>query len=301
MEDGKPIEYDAKTVHVGDLGGRMSTGAGAIFGNPMNSLNNWSSGGGSGGGSNQWMSYPALPNFNPSTSGSTNFTPNVPGQSDYWQPGGKHQLGGGMTSEPTMDPNFTANFYQMLQGLMSGGGGDLQNQLLSFLGGGQSNIPGASSLTEMANIGDPISALPEWQKMIEAQQRGIGENAANLKEQFAFMGDLASSPMATGMSDYFTQTSKDQNALLGQLDTQAMESAMQRKLAASQDITGMAGAESQFLQQLFQGGALASPNMYGGKTGSSMLGGIGSILGGLGGLAGGIGDAGGLAALFAGI
>src|SRR6266403_1306409 len=276
----------------------MQTGAGDLFGSggmmpsPARSGDPWG-GGVSSGGSNQWMSYPALPNFNPSTApGVNNFTQNTPSSSNYWQPGGKHQLGGGMTSEPTMDPTFTANFYQMLQSLMQGGGGDLQNQLLSFLGGGPSNIPGASSLTGMAQTGDPISALPEWQKMIQAQQRGIGENAANLKEQFAFMGDLASSPMATGMSDYFTQTSKDQNALLGQLDTQAMESAMQRKLAASQDITGMAGAESQFLNQLFQGGAMASPNIYGGKSGSSLLGGIGSLIGGIGTLGGAAADAG---------
>jgi hypothetical protein len=280
----------------------MQSGAGDLFGGTSQMMPaggfTGNGGGVSPGGSNQWMSYPALPNFNPSSNPSAGAwtTPtSTAGSFHLDNPliGGKHELGGGMATSPTMDPTFTNSFYQMLQGLMSGGGGDLQNQLLSFLGGGKSNIPGASSLSEMANTGDPISALPEWQKMIEAQQHGIGENAANLKEQFAFMGDLASSPMATGMSDYFSQTSKDQNALLGQLDTQAMESAMQRKLTASQDITGMAGAESQFLQQLFQGGALASPNLYNDKKGSSMLGGIGSLLGGaaqgIGGFAAGFG------------
>jgi hypothetical protein len=192
-----------------------------------------------------------------------------------------------------MDPTFTNSFYQMLQQMMSGGGGDLQNQLLSFLTGGKSSIPGANSLTSMAQTGNPISALPEWQKMVEAQQRGIGQGATNLKEQFAFMGDLASSPFGTAMSDYFSQTTKDQNALLGQLDTQAMEAAMQRELAASQDITGMAGAESQFLNQLFQGSALASPNIYNSKKGSSMLGGIGSLLGGAGAGIGALGAMGG--------
>src|SRR5882762_1538003 len=248
----------------------MQTGAGDLFGSGggMSQINSggvfayssWGGGGVSPGGSNQWMSYPALPNFNPGN-------PSSPTAYHLDNPliGGKHNLGGGMFAEPTMSPTFTNNFYQILQSLMGGGGGDLQNQLLSFLSGGQSNIPGASSLTSMAQTGNPISALPEWQKMIQAQQRGIGENAANLKEQFAFMGDLASSPMATGMSDYFAQTSKDQNALLGQLETQSMEAAMQRELAASQDITGMAGAETQFLNQLFQGCALASPIVYGGK------------------------------------
>lgn len=275
----------------------MATGANDLFGggNTFGGSSErmpWGGGGGSPGGSNQWMSYPALPNFNPSSSSSGSYT-----LADQLV-GGKHQLGGGQTTEPTMDPTFTNSFYQMLQSLL-GGGGNLQNQLLSFLGGTPSSIPGADSLTGMAQTGKPISALPEWQKMIDAQQRGIGENAANLKEQFAFMGDLASSPMATGMSDFYAQTSKDQNALLGQLDTQAMENAMQRELAASQDITGMAGAESQFLNQLFQGSALASPNIYGGKKGSSLLGGIGSLLGGVGALGGAAVDAGGIGALMA--
>jgi len=290
----------------------MQTGAGDLFGSGGGTSQiksggvftdaPWGGGGVSPGGSNQWMSYPALPNFNVSGGGS------MPQQYTLADQliGGKHKLGGGMTAEPTMDPLFTNNFYGMLRQLMSGGGGDLQNQLLSFLGGGQSNIPGASSLTSMAQTGNPISALPEWQKMIQAQQRGIGENAANLKEQFAFMGDLASSPMATGMSDYFAQTSKDQNALLGQLETQSMEAAMQRELAASQDITGMAGAETQFLNQLFQGSALASPNIYGGGKGSSILGGIGSLLGagasGAGaGLAASAGGAGTMEAILAGL
>lgn len=283
----------------------MSTGAGALFGSTSQMKNTgtfsdspWG-GGVSTGGSNQWMTYPALPNFSPGK-GATGEMPQQYTLADQLV-GGKHNLGGGMTAAPTMDPLFTNSFYGMLRQLMSGGGGDLQNQLLSFLTGKGSNIPGSASLTEMSQTGDPISALPEWQKMIEAQQRGIGENAANLKEQFAFMGDLASSPFGTAMGDYFTQTSKDQNALLAQLETQAMENAMGRKLTASQDITGMAGAESQFLDQLFQGSALASPNMFQKKAGGSLLGGIGSLLGGLGSLGGAAADAGGIGALFAGL
>jgi hypothetical protein len=267
----------------------MATGAGDLFGNP-NLKTAWGSNPGSGGatgGSNQWMSYPALPNFNPGGQGNS-----VQQQYTLADPlvGGKHKLGGGMTAEPTMDPLFTNNFYGMLRSMMSGGGGDLQNQLLSFLGGHGSNIPGSSQLTSMANTGNPISALPEWQKMVEAQQRGIGQGAANLKEQFAFMGDLASSPMGSAMGDYYAQTAKDQNALLGQMDTQSMEAAMQRMLSADTSIAGMAGAETQFLDSLFQGSALASPNIYGGSKGSSLLGGIGSLISaGAGGAAAGLG------------
>jgi|SRR5882724_2252142 len=297
----------------------MQSGAGDIFGNNqmMNSgafsgYPGMGGGGGAKGGSNQWMNYPALPNFNPSggnTSFGNAYTDALPPAGSFkrgeYYPGytgGKSDLGGNTFTAPTFDPAFTTQFYQMLTQMMGGGGGNLQNQLLEFLGGGQSNIPGADSLTSMANTGNPISALPEWQKMIEAQQRGIGENAANLKEQFGFMGNLASSPFGNAMSDYFQQTSKDQNALLAQMDTQAMENAMNRELSASQGIMGMAGAESQFLDSLFSGAATASPNLFQKSKTSGLggiLGGVGSMLGGIGSLAGAASSAGGIGALFA--
>jgi hypothetical protein len=277
----------------------MSTGAGAIFGNPMNSLQDWNRPPSSGG-SNQWMqNYPALPNFNPSVSTGGSSTPwamTSPSAAapTGTTPGGDPYIGHGLYENPTYDPGFTGGYYGMLQQLMAGGGGDLQNQLLSFLSGGSSTIPGASSLTEMAKTGDPISALPEWQKMIAAQQQNIQQNQAQLKEQFGFAGDLQSSPFGTAMSNYEQQTSKDQDALLAQLEQQSMESAMQRKLAASQDITGMAGAETQFLDQLFSQGAFASPGLSK-KSSSSPLGGIGSLLSSLFGAAG---QAGSFGALF---
>lgn len=287
----------------------MATGAGAIFGNPMNGLNTWSSpqGGGTQGGSNQWMSFPALPNFG-SGGGSGTWAPGQagkPGQFFQQTPGGKHDMGGGMFTAPTFDPATTGQFYSMIQQLMQGGGGHLQDQLLSFLGGGPSSIPGASTMTSMANTGNPISALPEWQQMIQAQQRNIGENAANLKEQFAFAGDLQSSPFGTASTDFWSQTTKDQNALLAQLEQQSMESAMQRELAASTSLTGMAGAESQFLDSLFSGAATASPGMFD-KHKSSMLGGIGSLIkGGAAGAGAGLAaadaGAGGIGAILAGL
>jgi hypothetical protein len=274
----------------------MSTGAGAIFGNPMNSLQTWNQPPSSGG-SNQWMqNYPALPNFNPSvsTGGSpTAMTTPSAAAPTGTTPGGDPYIGHGLYENPTYDPGFTGGYYGMLQQLMSGGGGNLQQQLLSFLSGGSSTIPGANSLTEMSKTGDPISALPEWQKMIAAQQQNIQQNQANLKEQFGFAGDLQSSPFGTAMSNYEQQTSLSQDALLAQLEQQSMESAMQRKLTASQDITGMAGAETQFLDQLFSQGAFASPGLSK-KPSSSVLGGIGSILSSLFGAAGNAGSFGAL-------
>lgn len=299
----------------------MAIGAGDLFNpntnvqNPMIGVGPFASGGlpnaPSFGGQNQWMSYPGLPNFGTGTGGSSGGAPpfsgaafsttidpatgrftGAGGPGKYFPntPGGVSNLGGGISTAPTFDPAFTSQFYQMLSGLM-GGGENLQSELLNFLGGGASNIPGASSLAQLAQTGNPISTLPEWQAMLAAQQRNIGENEANLKEQFGFAGDLSSSPFGTAITDYLTQTTKDQNALLAQMQTTALENAQQRELAASQDITGMAGAESQFLNQLFSGAATAGPSLFG-KQQSNLLGGIGSILGGAGAGLSGLADLG---------
>lgn len=238
-------------------------------------------------GQNQFMSFPALPNFNPP--GMSQKTPTqqftfpypATGAPSASAPsgtavGGSPYVGHGYYEAPTYDPAFTSNFYAFLQQLLQGGGADLQANLLSFLTGGPSSIPGASQLGEMATTGDPISALPEWQAMLEAQKRNIAQGEANLKEQFGFAGDLKSSPFGTAMSDYMQQTTLGQNALLAQLQTAALENAMQRKLTAGQDISQMAGAESQFLNELFSTGAFASPALFA-KGQSSVLGGIGEI------------------------
>jgi len=107
------------------------------------------------------------------------------------------------------------------------------------------------------------------------------------------------------MSNYMQQTSKDQNSLLAQLEQQAMESAMQRKLAADTSLTGMAGAETQFLDSLFSGAATASPGLFE-KHKGSLLGGIGSLIGAgasgaSAGLAASEGEAGGIASILAGL
>jgi hypothetical protein len=279
----------------------MSTGAGPLFGSNQFALPTT-------GGSNQWMSYPSLPSGGMNAYSGTENTPlssvsssqtsptdtstnpfaNVPTQTASAPtgntPGGAAYVGHGYYESPTYDPGFTGNFYQMLQSMMSGGGGQLQQQLLSFLSGGPSSIPGANQLENLSQTGGLISALPEWQSMVAAMGQNTAQNEANLKEQFASMGSLDSSPFGTAMSNYLQQTNLDQNALLGQLDTQAMQQAVQNELTASTSLTGMAGAESQFLDQLFSGAATASPTLN--KKGqSSILGGIGSLLGGVGSLA----------------
>src|SRR5271170_223315 len=283
----------------------------------FNPVNNLFPTGSTGGSSNQYGSYPSLPNFNPSSSGNTG----APGTTDnsgfitginpstgtynnasptgspnlFYSstPGGQNVLGTNTYTAPTYDPSFTSSFYQQLSSLLGGqgGSGGLQSQLLSFLGGGPSNIPGSGQLSAIAQTGDPINVLPEWQQMIAAQQQNIQQNEANLKKQFAFGGDLQSSPFATGISNYLQQTTADQNSLLGQLSTQASQQAVQNSLTASSDLTGLAGSESQFIEQLLSSGSTSSPGVINKASNSNLLGGIGSILGGLGTAAGEIGSA----------
>jgi hypothetical protein len=146
--------------------------------------------------------------------------------------------------------------------------------------------------------------------MVEAMKRNTGENEANLKEQFNFGGGLASSPFGTAMTDFATQTNLDQNALLGQLQTSALESAQGRKLGAEeflgQGAEGMAqflqGLDQQSLDRIYQEFIRTSPqyNPLLGYQGQAALtfpptnqkgsggGGIGGILSGAGGAAQGI-------------
>jgi hypothetical protein len=150
-------------------------------------------------------------------------------------------------------------------------------QLMQALQGGQSSMPGANTLNTIASQG--ISALPEWQSMVQAQQQGIQQGQANLQEQFAGMGNLAGSPFGTAMSDYSQQTQKDQNALLGQLQQQNI---LQGQIPVAQGLqtaqTSMAGglqqidqnAIGQYLQQFQQDQSQNNPM-------NSMIGNYGAL------------------------
>lgn len=96
----------------------------------------------------------------------------------------------------------------------------------------------SSALAQFGASGLPTNATPTWQAMIDAQQRRIQENAANLAEQFNVSGNRFSTAFGTGMSDYFQQTSLDQNALLAQLTQQAQEAARGRQMSALGQLSG---------------------------------------------------------------
>jgi hypothetical protein len=126
-------------------------------------------------------------------------------------------------------------------GQLTAGMNPLLAQLMQFFQTGQGGgAPGLSQLSNIANNG--VSATPEWQSMIAAQQQNIQQNQANLKEQFGSMGDLAGSPFGTAMSNYMQQTTADQNSLLGQLQQSNIQNiqmpAIESLFSGSQNMAG---------------------------------------------------------------
>lgn len=191
--------------------------------------------------------------------------------------GGVVAQANGINTLMPQDPTMTTAFFNYLQSLMGSGATpfnlqsllpssgtatapgtltapmtDILSQLQSFYQGGTGGPAGSDQLLGMAKTGDPTNVTPAWQAMVDAQQRNIGQNAANLKEQFAFGGNLKSSPFGNAMTDYYTQTGKDQNALLGQMTQQASEAAAGRKLSAADTLQSGAQSLGTELQNLDQ-------------------------------------------------
>jgi len=123
-------------------------------------------------------------------------------------------------------------------------------QLAQFLQTGQGGGAGAQTLEQMSQTGMPIDQTPAWQAMIASEQHNIGESANQLREQFAGMGNLASSPFGTAISDFYTQTALGQNAQLTQATAAAQEAARGRQTGASEFLTSESGQLGQYLQGL---------------------------------------------------
>jgi hypothetical protein len=169
----------------------------------------------------------------------------------YWL---NSQIGQGMSPFNLSTPLPTGGMTQ--PGQLTAGLNPLLQQLMQFFQTGQGgNMPGLSNLSNIANNG--VSALPEWQSMIAAQQQNIGQNQAQLKEQFAGMGDLAGSPFGNAESNFMQQTTLDQNALLGQLQQSNIQNiqmpAIQSLFQGSQGMaSGLQNLDQQAIQNMYQ-------------------------------------------------
>jgi hypothetical protein len=191
--------------------------------------------------------------------------------------GATDKLPGQTETVPSVDPNFTASWAQYLasqfglgaspynlQAFLPSTGGfagpgqvtapltpELQ-QLAQFLQTGQGGGVGAQTLQSLSETGLPTDVGPAWQAAIAAQQRNIAENANQLREQFAGMGALDSSPFGTAISDFYSQTTKDQNAQLLAAEQAAQEAAAGRRAGASSELFGAGQGLGEFLQGLDQ-------------------------------------------------
>lgn len=115
-----------------------------------------------------------------------------------------------------------------------------------------------------SNAGYATDSTPAWQAMIDAQQRNIDRTAANLGEQFNVSGNRFSSVFGDAMTDYYSQTGLDQNALLAQMTLASQEAARGRELQAAGQLgsQGFQGA-SQLSNQGFQALMNSSNQAYG--------------------------------------
>ena len=147
--------------------------------------------------------------------------------------GGQEKLGGGVKTDPTLDPNLTTQFYSWLQSQVGQGAApfDLSTILPST---GQATAPGTlnaplNPLEQMLNSfyegnssGVNASILPMWNSQLAALQQPIQQNLADLREQFGSQGALGSTELGTAASNYLSQTATSEQALLGQDTLQAL-------------------------------------------------------------------------------
>jgi hypothetical protein len=202
------------------------------YANPLNttpgnnSTSTWSPfGNNNGGSSNQYFgAMPAFANPGQSSTSSTSSSGSgtYPVQTGSLGSPNSKNLGHGIIQTGLQYPGLSSEWGTYLQSQIGQSVNEqanpLMQQLSQFYQTGQGGGPGMQSLATIANQG--ISALPEWQSMIAAMQPNIQQNEAQMKEQFAGMGDLAGSPFGTAMSNYASQTALGENSLLAQLQQQ---------------------------------------------------------------------------------
>lgn len=263
------------------------------------------------GGANQYGSFPSLPTPTASPAITNNPPGIVPTSTknpvSTATPGGSSieswtKLGGGANTAGPLDPQLTAALFSYLQSQI--GQGVTPFNLSAALPSGGTSAPGATtapmnplmkSLQDfyMGQGGGPNSfILPMFQSQMDAMKLPIDENLANLKEQFASRGALGSTEMARAMSDYLTQTSLNQQSLLGSETLQALPG-MQNEAQATQNLdqSSIQNLLQEFMRTQPQYNPLLS-SMFGASTTFPPVytpqGGIGqALLGSAGGMASG--------------
>ncbi len=222
-------------------------------------------------------SVPVNTNLPPGIQQGTTYTGPYDPNNPIGGAGGVKNVGSGAETVTTLFPQFTSQFYDYLQSQMGKGATpfnlsallpssgqattpgslnapltDINSMLQQFYKTGTGGPAGTDTMQSMAKTGNPTDVGPAWQAMLAAEQKNTDKNAANLREQFAFGGDLKSSPFGGAMTDFYNQNTLNQNAQLTAAEQQAQEAAAGRQLTAGQDLTQGATGMGQELQNLDQ-------------------------------------------------
>src|SRR5438477_5788348 len=130
--------------------------------------------------------------------------------------GGKHDLGGGARTEPTLDPNFTSQLFQWMQSQLGKGATpfDLSAILPST---GETTAPGTLTAPDnpilkqlmefyTKGTGGPLpDVLPLWQSEMKSMEIPIQKQLASINEQFGARGALGSIELANAMETFGAQ------------------------------------------------------------------------------------------------
>jgi hypothetical protein len=189
---------------------------------------------------------------------------------------GSHQM-----TSPTMDPTLTNSLLGYLTGQL-GQGLPAFNQSVNLPSGG-STAPGQltagenpilqqlqSFMTGQSGPGSLPGVLPMFQSEMAAMQQPIQQSEADLREQFGSSGALGSTEFGTAMSNFASQTSANEMALL----TSATMSALPTMLSAGMDVQGLdqqsiQNAYNQFMTDLPQNNPLMGDVMSMGQMTTS--------------------------------
>lgn len=204
--------------------------------------------------------------FSPTQSANAPLPSAAGGQPNNGQPGGgANNLGAllasltgggqGMTSPITGDVNqFLANLAQNM--------GFLQQMAATGQTAGAANAGPNQDVAFMRNLVQnptPYDASDYWQKLVTAQDRSTKQNAGNLQEFFNSTGNRFSTGFGDAMTDYWTQTNRDQNALLAQLQMQGYETERNRQFGGATSLSQLTSG----LEDNAQNRALQAANSLG--------------------------------------
>lgn len=119
------------------------------------------------------------------------------------------------------------------------------------------NLGYLNSIASGQGAGAPVSQVPAWQQMVQAQQYNIQQGADQLAEQFNNGGGLFSTAYGNAAGQYQQQARLGENAQLTAAQTQALQAANQNQLTAAQQLSSQGYGAANTAAQLGTQSSLA--------------------------------------------